>query len=233
MYGSRPIKTLLKGSPYFQSEVCIQLMKLQDKDKLKWWLTLHCVKWLNKRPCATEKPTQKSSCLYSTRRTLSTCDLYIFRGLSEKKKKKKSCCDFFFLKEGSHTQPKKKRWKINESLDWLKCMKPLKLVRQGTTKLIHQAQFTIISTRSAKESLENLSTLGQETLETLFPSRNHLQLKQMKHHLYYFLQNKIKSHLWNILISWNSLTLHLNWEWREHKGLTRASNVLYIFSLHR
>lgn len=109
MYGSRPIKTLLKGSPYFQSEVCIQLMKLQDKDKLKWWLTLHCVKWLNKRPCATEKPTQKSSCLYSTRRTLSTCDLYIFRGLSEKKKKKKSCCDFFFLKEGSHTQPKKKK----------------------------------------------------------------------------------------------------------------------------
>lgn len=61
----------------------------------------------------------------------------------------------FFLKEGSHTQPrkKKKKKKINESLDWLKCMKLLKLVRQGTTKLIHQAQVTIISTRSAKESL--------------------------------------------------------------------------------
>lgn len=66
-----------------------------------------------------------------------------------------SSCDF--LKEnGSHTQ-EKKRWKIHESFGWLKCMKLLKLVRWGTTELIHQVQPTIISTRSVKESIQNLS----------------------------------------------------------------------------
>lgn len=128
--------------------------------------TLLC-NMIKQRPlCSTEKPTQKSWSLYSIRRILSTCDPYIFRGLSEKKKlglmqRVINPVVTIFKKEGSHTQPKKKkRWKINESLDWLKCMKLLKLVRQGTTKLIHQAQFTIISTRSAKESLENLPTPG-------------------------------------------------------------------------
>lgn len=144
--------------------------------------TLLCKMIKQETLCNTEKPTQKSSSLYSTRRTLSTCDLYMFRGLSEKKflglmqRVINPAVTIFFFKEGSptHSQKKKKRWKINESLDWLKCMKPLKLVRQGTTKLIHQARFTIISTRSAKESLEHLPTLRQETLKTLFSTRNHL-----------------------------------------------------------
>lgn len=49
----------------------------------------------------------------------------------------------------------------------------------GTTKLIHQAQFTIISTRSTKESLEKTyPPRARKLLKTLFPSRNHLQLKK-------------------------------------------------------
>ena len=72
MYGSRPIKTLLKGSPYFQSEVCIKtqssgLLGLQlgpETRQMREIPTLRIWMWVRdprRSPAITTKKGMKNS----------------------------------------------------------------------------------------------------------------------------------------------------------------------------